>query len=183
MDTPEQAKSCLRVIHLEDDPNDAELIESFLKEHQVNCSIAVVDTKEAFEASIQKGEVDLILSDSKLPGFDTMSAMIMAKEQIPNVPFIFVSGTVSPRTKADAFLKGASDFIGKDNLPKLARVINWIFFSNKRKDRHPLLPEAGAPVMVQCPGFRCLAYMGYDGKWRDFGGSSELPDVIEWFEL
>jgi len=183
MDALGQTKNSLRVVHLEDDPYDAELIESSLKEHNLDCSITIVHSKEAFENSIQKGDVDLILSDSKLPGFDTVLALAMAKERIPNVPFIFVTGSVSPKTKADAFMKGAADFISKDNLPKLARVINWMFFSNKRKNGRPFLPETGAPVMVQCNGFRCLAYLGTDGKWRDYGTSNELSDVVEWFEL
>jgi len=98
-----QTKSCIRVLHLENDPLDAELIETALKEHNIPCSINCAYTQEIFEAALQKGDFDLILSDSQLPGFDTLSALTVAQERYPQIPFIFVSGTASPKIKGDAF--------------------------------------------------------------------------------
>jgi CheY-like chemotaxis protein len=176
-----QTKSCIRVLHLENDPLDAELIETALREHNIPCSITCAYTQEMFDAALQKGDFDLILSDSHLPGFDTQSALTMAHERYPHIPFIFVSGTASPNIKGDAFRHGAFDFISKDDLPKLARAVDSLFFLNKRKNRTPL-PETGRPVMIQCRGFRCLGYLGDDGKWREYGTSSELQDVVDWSE-
>lgn len=178
-----QQNRCLRVLHLEDDPFDAELISESLREHHLDCSITQVHSRRAFEDALQMGEVDLILSDSKLPGFDTLSAVGLARERLPEIPFIFVSGTMSPKTKADALDRGAADFISKDNLEKLARVIHWLFFLNKRMHRRPALPEIGVPVMVQCGEFRCLGFLDRQGIWRDYGNSSELSNVIDWFDL
>jgi DNA-binding response OmpR family regulator len=134
-----------------------------------------------FEDALQKGGFDLILSDSHLPSFDTLSALTLARERYPNVPFIFVSGTASPNVKGDAFRRGASEFISKDNLPKLARAVNCLFF--KRKHQISPLPEMGTPVMVQCREFRCIGYLDRGGKWRDYGTSSELSDVVGWSEV
>jgi len=178
-----QTKKDIRVLHLEDDPMDAELIETALAEHDIPCSMSRVCTQAAFEAAIQQGGFDLILSDSKLPGYDTVSALVLARQRCPDVPFIFVSGSVSPNVKGEAFRHGASDFISKDDLAKLARVLNWLFFTDKRKRRVPPLPEMGMPVMVQCKEFRCLGYLARDGKWRDFGTSAELPGVVDWSDL
>jgi len=175
-----QTKSCLRVLHLEDDPLDAELIKSALEDQKIPCAFTQVRTPQAFEIALEKGGIDLILSDSQLPNFDTMVALTLAQQKHPEIPFIFISGTDSPKTKRDAFRRGAVDFISKNNLPKLAHVIRWFFFLSKRKGRKPVLPEIGIPVMVQCKGFRCLGYFDQDGKWRDFGTSSELPDVMDW---
>jgi CheY-like chemotaxis protein len=157
------------------------LIETVLREHDIPCSITRVSTAQAFEESLQKGGFDLILSDSHLPSFDTISALTSARKRWPDVPFIFVSGNVSPNIKGEAFRHGASEFISKDNLPKLARAVSSLFF--RRKHQISPLPEMGMPVMVQCREFRCVGYLDRGGKWRDYGTSSELSDVVGWSEV
>jgi len=174
------ANSCLQVLHLEDDPFDAELIKGSLEQHGISCSITPIHTRDAFETALQKGGIDLVLSDSKLPAFDSLSALALAKERIPNVPFIFVSGTTSPQIKAGAFKRGATDFISKDDLPKLARVILRIFFMGKPESSRGKLPETRKPVIVQCAEFRCLGFLDGEGKWRDYTTSEELSDVVDW---
>jgi CheY-like chemotaxis protein len=169
---------------LEDDPLDAELIESELHEHGIPCSITRIYTRDDFETALKKEPCDLILSDSKLPGFDTLLALTLVRQRHPSVPFVFVSGAVSPKSKADALLLGASDFIAKDDLPRLTRVVNWLFSPNQQhKRRIPALPEVGMPVMVQCKEFRCLGYLDHEGAWRDFEKSLKLADVIDWSDL
>ena len=171
------------MLHLEDNPADAELIKESLREHHIPCRITQIQSRQLFEVALQKGNADLILSDSSLPDFDGLSAVSLAKERIPDVPFIFVSGSISPKTRVEAFARGATDFISKDDLPKLSRIIHWLFFLNKRKRQRPALPEVGTPVTVQCPGFCCLGYLDRNGIWRDFATSSELPNVVDWSEL
>jgi CheY-like chemotaxis protein len=183
MDESGQIKSCLRVLHLEDNAFDAELIRTQLENHNIPCVFTQIQTRAAFEAALQQGGVDLILSDSQLPGFDTMSALTFAQQTRPELPFIFLCGTVPPGVKGEAFRRGAVDFIDKDHLPKLARVIYWLFFASERRGRKPSLPIIGEPVMVQSKGFRCLGYLDRNGEWRDFGTSGKLSEVIDWREL
>ena len=178
-----QIERRIRVLHLEDDRNDAELIKTALEEHHIPCSITRIDSLPAFEAALQTERVDLILSDSKLPSFDTLNALAFSRERCPDIPFIFVSGTTSPRIKAEAARLGASDFINKDDLPRLARVVNWLFLSRNRGSHTRAMPEVGIPVMVQCKEFRCLGYLDREGIWRDFKTSAELPDAIDWTDL
>lgn len=183
IDESEQTKSRFRVLHLEDDPLDVELIKIELQKRHILCSVIRIWTQKHFEAELQKGGIDLILSDSQLPNFDTLSALMLARQRHPDVPFIFVSGTISPNIKEVAFRRGATDFVGKDDLPRLTQVVNWLFSTNKRKHKIPPLPEIGMPVIVQCKEFRCLGYLDRNGIWRDFEKSSELSDVIDWFDL
>ena len=173
----------LKVLHLEDNPCDAELIQHELETQNLRCVINRVHSEQEFEAALAKGGMDLILSDSQLPGFDTISALTLARERYPEVPFIFVSGTASPNVRGEAFRKGATDFVSKDDLPKLARIIQWMFFHNKRQRHKVALPDVGTPVIVQCKEFRCLGYLDYSGKWREYKRSVELTDVIAWFEI
>ena len=75
---------------------------------------------------------------------------------------------------------GATDFIPKDELPKLVSLLNGLFSASNADGK---IPEIGVPVVVQCAGFSCLGYLDRTGKWRDFARSSELPAVIDWCEL
>jgi CheY-like chemotaxis protein len=183
MNEARRAEKILRVLHLEDDPHDAELIENELREHGIACSITRIYTRNDFESALKSGPCDLILSDSKLPGFDTVRALTLARQQCPEVPFIFVSGAVSPTARVEALRQGASDFISKDDLPRLTLLVHWLFSSTKHKHRIPALPEVGMPVMVQARDYRCLGYIDREGVWRDFKKSVELIDVIDWSEL
>jgi CheY-like chemotaxis protein len=176
-------KAPLRVLHLEDNSWDAELIKREFAKRAIPCSITQLCTKEDFEAAIQKGGIDVILSDSQLPGFDTLAALTRAREVCPAVPFIFISGTTSPTLKANAFFRGAIDFIPKDELPKLASVVHRLFLAGNSQNKISSLPEIGIPVMVQCREYRCLGYLDRKGKWRDFLKSLELDEVIDWSDL
>ena len=82
----------LRILHLEDSDYDAELIGSTLESDGIVAKIHRVETQDQFAAEIKNGALDLILADCSLPSFDGMSALEIAKEICPEVPFIFVSG-------------------------------------------------------------------------------------------
>lgn len=175
-----QVKAPLRVLHLEDNSWDAELIRTELERSNVSCSITQVWTEKDFNAALQQGGIDIILSDSQLPSFETLKALTRTREVCPTVPFVFVSGTASPTMKANAFFRGATDFIQKDELPKLVSLVNRLL---ETRNSDPKLPEIGMPVVVQCAEFNCLGYRDREGKWRDFARSGELPAVIDWHEL
>jgi CheY-like chemotaxis protein len=177
-----QMNAPLRVLHLEDNSWDAELIKAELEDRQIRCSITQICSEKEFAAALDRGDFDIILSDSHLPGFETLKALTRSREVCPDVPFVFVSGTTSPTIKANAFFRGAADFIQKDELPKLVSLLNRMFEWNNSNQKNPT-PEMGAPVVVQCQEFRCLGYRDKNGKWRDFAQSHELPKVIDWCDL
>lgn len=168
------------MLHLEDNSWDAELIRMELEQTKIPCSITQIWTEKDFHAALKKGDLDIILSDSQLPGFETLKALTRAREICPSVPFVFVSGTSSPVLKANAFFRGATDFIQKDELPKLVSLVDRLFSAS---NSHGKIPEIGVPVVVQCAEFTCLGYLDRTGKWRDFARSGELPAVIDWCEL
>jgi CheY-like chemotaxis protein len=179
----ERMKRPIRVLHLEDNSLDAELISSELESNDIRCSITQVYTQEAFETALQKGGIDIILSDSHLPSFDTLAALTRTRELCPSVPFVFVSGTSSPTLKANAFFRGASEFIQKNELSKLVSFLNQLFSERTTTRTASHLPEMGIPVLVRCKDFRCLGFLDRNGKWRDYNTSAELPDVIDWSGL
>ena len=110
--------STLRILHLEDDGNDAELVRALLEDDGISCQATRVDTRDDFEAALAEGGFDLILADFSLPSFDGLSAFQLARERRPDVPFIFVSGTLGEEVAIEALKAGATDYVIKDRLAK-----------------------------------------------------------------
>jgi PAS domain S-box-containing protein len=109
----------LRILSLEDDPNDAGLIQATLEADGIACELVRVDTQPAFEVSIGES-IDLILADYTLPSFDGLSALKLAISACPDVPFIFVSGTLGEEVAIEALKVGATDYVLKTRLSRLA---------------------------------------------------------------
>jgi CheY-like chemotaxis protein len=92
----------LRILSIEDDPKDAELIQNLLETEHIACQITRVDSQAALVASLGQGGIDLILADYSLPSFDGISALRLAMKACPDVPFIFVSGTLGEEVAIEA---------------------------------------------------------------------------------
>ena len=109
----------LRILSLEDDPNDTELVQETLASDGINCQITRVETEADFIASLEQERVDLILADYSLPSFDGLSALKIARQGWPHVPFIFVSGTIGEEVAIEALQVGATDYVFKTRLSRL----------------------------------------------------------------
>jgi PAS domain S-box-containing protein len=109
----------LQILHLEDDSNDAELIAAHLEAEGIECAVTRVDTRAEFLACLDTGRFDLILADYTLPGFDGISALSLAQERRPGLPFIFVSGTLAEDTAIEALKLGATDYVFKTRLSRI----------------------------------------------------------------
>src|SRR2546422_10438870 len=117
-------KPPLRILHLEDNPADAELIQAILETEGIICDVTRVDTQADFFASIEHGGFDLILTDYTLPSFDGLSALKIALEKCPDVPFIFVSGTLGEEVAIETLKGGATDYVLKSRLTRLAPAVH-----------------------------------------------------------
>jgi PAS domain S-box-containing protein len=111
--------SRLRILSIEDDPNDTMLIQDLLETEGIVSEVTRVDTLAAFMASVEQGGVDLILADYTLPSFDGISALKLAMKACPDVPFIFVSGTLGEEVAIEALKVGATDYVVKTRLSRL----------------------------------------------------------------
>ena len=116
-------KSPLHVLHLEDDSNDAALVQSTLEIGGIPCAITCVQKRDDFVAALEHGGVDLILSDCSLPGFDGLSALKIARAKWPAIPLIFVSGTLGEERAIDALKNGATDYVLKERLARLVLAV------------------------------------------------------------
>jgi CheY-like chemotaxis protein len=98
--------SQLQVLHLEDDSRDAELVRETLEAEGISCQVTRVETEAPFIARLEKGGSDLIFADYTLPSFDGLSALKIAHQIRPLVPFIFVSGTMDEEIAIEALKQG-----------------------------------------------------------------------------
>ena len=113
----------LRILHLEDDPRDAELVEATLAAEGYACNIRVVDTRDDFIAALAEDGLDLILADLALPGFDGMAALRLVRTLQPEIPFIFVSGRMGEEAAIDSLRNGATDYVLKNRLSRLLPAV------------------------------------------------------------
>jgi PAS domain S-box-containing protein len=126
----------LRILSIEDDPKDVELIQNLLEAEDIVCEITRVDTQAEVLASLEQGGFDLILADYSLPSFDGISALKLAAKARPNVPFIFVSGTLGEEVAIEALKIGATDYVLKTRLSRLVpSVVRALREASERAER------------------------------------------------
>ncbi|WP_375409887.1 response regulator [uncultured Methylobacterium sp.] len=113
----------IRILFLEDSDLDAELVLAFVERIGLPHEIERVIERDAFLAAVASRRHDLILADYVLPSFDGLSALAIAQEHCPGIPFIFVSGTLGEDVAVEAMKVGATDYVTKQRLDRLPRTI------------------------------------------------------------
>jgi PAS domain S-box-containing protein len=111
-------EALLSILLLEDSVQDAELIQDLLEADHFICEITRVQSRAEFVAALEEGGIDLILADYKLPSFDGLSALKLALNARPDLPFIFVSG-FGEEIAIEALTSGATDYVLKTRLSRL----------------------------------------------------------------
>jgi DNA-binding NtrC family response regulator len=125
--------SSLHILHLEDSLNDAELVQAALEEDGFCLDVTCVETKADFIGALAKKEYDIILADYKLPSFDGLSALAIAHESSPDVPFIFVSGVMGEELAINTLKNGATDYVLKHRLSRLAPAVRRALKEKKQR--------------------------------------------------
>ena len=113
----------MRILHLEDNESDRELVRQALAQEKIDCDLVYPHGHEEFAAALDRNNLGLILSDFSLPGYSGTSALALAREKCPEVPFLFVSGTIGEERAIESLRNGASDYILKDRLERLAAAV------------------------------------------------------------
>jgi len=116
-------KESIRILFLEDDLNDSELIIRALLKGNINFIKRLVDNHEDFIAEINNFNPELIISDYFLPGFDGMSALKIRNEVAPDLPFILVTGSVNEEVALECMKAGADDYVFKQHLSRLSTAV------------------------------------------------------------
>jgi diguanylate cyclase (GGDEF)-like protein len=113
----------LKLVVVEDSVADAELLARHLAKAGLSCVINRVQTEPEFIEALRGDKPDLILSDFSLPNFSGLRALDLAVVHAPEIPFIYVSGTIGEERAIDALRRGATDYVLKSNLSRLSSAI------------------------------------------------------------
>ena len=113
----------IKILVVEDNPADAELEVRELRRAGLRVEPRLVDTESGLRRELEAFAPQVILSDFSMPRFDGMSALAVAKEIDPDLPFIFVSGTLGEDYAIRALRNGATDYVLKTNLVRLPAAV------------------------------------------------------------
>ena len=119
----ETNKVCLRILMVEDNVDDAELVLMAIRKGGYEVEYTRVENANDFARELKKSDWDLILSDYSLPSFNGLAALKIFKEQNIDIPFILVSGTIGEEVAVEAMRNGAHDYLMKDKLARLVPAI------------------------------------------------------------
>ena len=188
----------IKLLLVEDNAVDAELEIRELKRAGLRVEHRLVDTESGLRRELSDFAPELILSDFSMPRFDGMSALAVAKQLEPDVPFIFVSGTLGEEYAIRALRNGATDYVLKTNLVRLPAAVERALkeaaeqAAKRRMERELQESEAGlrrAQLMAE------LAHIvtGPDGAFESWSATlaplagvepAKIPkDTREWLQL
>lgn len=114
----------LKILHVEDLHSDAEMVHRVLEKSSLRFEKKVVDNRQDFEASLERFNPDIILSDHSLPSFDSHEALTIVNTRQLHIPFILVTATVSEEYAVNIMKEGACDYVLKDRLQRLPNAIS-----------------------------------------------------------
>ncbi|MFB3925616.1 MAG: PAS domain S-box protein [Syntrophales bacterium] len=132
----------LRILVLEDVPTDAELMENELREAGMDVVSMRVDTRTSFVRELKRFAPDIILSDFSLPSFDGVAALRIALKKCPDVPFIFVSGALGEELAIELLKKGATDYVLKHRLSRLAPAVSRALLEVRERNERQHIEDA-----------------------------------------
>jgi two-component system cell cycle sensor histidine kinase/response regulator CckA len=113
----------VRILHIEDSSNDRELVARALLAEGLKFEVVCVTTEKEFRDALDQSKFDLILSDFTLPMFDGAAALAVVQEIQPNVPFLFISGTLGEERAVESLKDGATDYVLKEGLNRLGPAV------------------------------------------------------------
>jgi PAS domain S-box-containing protein len=173
------ASDALRILILEDVPMDAELVEYELGRAQVPYTTRCVNTREGFLAELAGFQPDLILSDYSVPGFDGMTALALARELAPSVPFVIVTGSVNEETAVGCMKAGATDYLLKSNLARIGPAIEGALARSRmraeqsRAEAALQRSEANLRAIFN-NSLQCFVLVDGDGTIKAFNRTADL---------
>jgi PAS domain S-box-containing protein len=161
---PEQNET-LKILCLEDSPKDVEIMRELLIDAGYTIQIDFTDKENEFVSFLRNHKYNIILSDFKLAGFDGFTALRLAVEICPDVPFICVSGTIGEEAAVELLKMGAADYVMKDRLKRLPAAIKRALKETQEKELRRLAQ---------------LSLQESENRWRSLVRT--IPDYIALFD-
>lgn len=150
----------MKILHLEDTPSDAHFIRELLADELPLCEITLVTNAPEYLSALQQRRFDLILSDFRLKDIDGLQALELARENAPETPFIFLSGSIGEEIALQCVRAGAHDYVLKDRIKRLPTAIRHAVDEAKERQHRQAAEEAQGrlvDVLENTPDFVGMA--------------------------
>jgi PAS domain S-box-containing protein len=187
----------VRILHLEDNPDDADLVALTLRQAGLAGDLLQVDNREAFAAALDEGTFDAVLSDYALPGFDGLGALGLVRERGLDIPFILVSGTIGEERAIEAIRQGVTDFVLKDRLGRLESILRRALeesaerrgrlraeeaLERERRLLKAVLDSVDAAIMA-CDSEGVLTLVNRSAReWHGLDGHADLQESARYYD-
>lgn len=169
----------IHILYLEDVPGEAVKLDRALAKSGLHFHSRRVDTREAFMEALEKQPPDVILSDHGLPAFDGLSALGVAREKCPDVPFIFVTNALTREMEIEKLAGGVSDYVLKSRLDYLPQAVNnALRRAEETRLRRRLLEDLRAYSSLVTRDRLLLPICSGCKKIRDEQNQWKSPDVF-----
>jgi PAS domain S-box-containing protein len=163
----------LRLIILEDNPQDVDLIKLHLSQAGIEFEYVNVETKNDFENALDNFSPDAILCDHTLPQYDSVKALKLARKKTKNIPFILVTGSVSEEFAVQMIHSGAHDYIIKDRMARLpSALMNAIQKCHIENERLKYFED----LIANEERFKKAEKIAHFGVWD----ANLISDTVKW---
>jgi PAS domain S-box-containing protein len=139
-------KKTISILHLEDQLPDSILVKALIGKEFSPFIYYFADDESEFLETLKKKSIDIILSDYQLPDYSGSEALAVAKNQYPDIPFIFVTGQMGEDAAIESLLNGATDYVMKSKLERLVPAMKRALYEAEllkdRSDAHKALRES-----------------------------------------
>lgn len=150
-----EVKNITKVLIVEDNDFDFELVERKLKKMDLTFELKRASCAQEYEYFLLHYAPDLILSDFSIPSYSGLKALEFAKSVRPEVPFLFVSGSIGEERAVEALKQGADDYVLKDNLNKLEPSVRRALAEAREKEKRK---DAEKKLRIKNKELRDLVY-------------------------
>lgn len=164
----------LNILLLEDSDVDSFLIHQSLEGLEIPFQFSRVEEEEEYKNALINDSPDIILSDYNLPSFNGLEALELKKQFCPHIPFIFVTSFLGEERAVETLKKGATDFVLKENLSRLSRIIISSLRETESRNRSA---QAENALKISEAKYRQLIEQAADGIFVGGGGSVHYLDV------
>lgn len=132
----------LRILYLENDPDDVEQLRRLLVEEMRQFDYVPVADADRYRRAVPQGPYDLILCDCDVPDISATTALQLARKHSPHAPFVFLSRRISPGEVLNGVRLGADDVIAKSDLQRLLQIVRRTSFRKASVNPAHLRPQA-----------------------------------------
>jgi diguanylate cyclase (GGDEF)-like protein/PAS domain S-box-containing protein len=165
-------KSLVRILLLEDNVGDAELVHAMLETAGICLEVVRVEHRDEFAGALEKENFDIIISDFSLPSYDGRSGLALTRLKRPDIPFIFFSGTLGEELAIEALKAGAADYVLKDRPSRLVSVVLRSLREAEDRAERTCMAEALQAAQERFKGiYECskdaIIYTSLDGRLQD----------------